>query len=508
MGNIAAALWHQAESRPSQIAVRGPGGTLTYGGLRESCALVAGELDRRGIRKGDRVLLVSPNVPEFVAALRGIQAAGGIAVTANTLSTAAELGYIVSDAGCSLALAWHSTCGAVQEACARHGIGTVLLEPGLSSLGDAPGRSDAAEVADDDTAVLLYTSGTTGRPKGAQLTHGNLGACARIFHGVLGLTGDDTFGTALPLFHIFGQGVILGAALRAGASLSILERFDPDAFVRMLVRDRVTVAAGVPTMWNAILHGTPGISAESFSSLRLAASGGASLPEEVLRTFSQRFGCMILEGYGLTETTGAATFNGLDRMRKPGRVGVALPGCAIRVAGPGGRALGTSEVGEVLVRGPVVMKGYWNRPEATAEALRDGWLSTGDLGEIDEDGDLRIVDRTKDLIIRGGYNVYPREVEEVLFGHPDVVEAAVIGIPDAHYGEEVGAAVVLRPGSTLSMAELRRWAKERLSAYKVPHRLLVMETLPKGSTGKILRRAIDRDLVAGAVVPGGTGAPM
>lgn len=506
MTNIAASLWRQAEARPRQIALSGPGGTLSYQELRDRCAAVAGKLAQLGIRKGDRVLLVMPNVPEFVAALRGIQAAGAIAVTVNTMSTVAELDYVLGDAGCALTLAWRSTCSAPEQACARRGLEVQLLDQGLRSMDDSPAMSEPLDVADDDTAVLLYTSGTTGRPKGAQITHANLEACAAIFHSALRLSEGDTFGTGLPLSHIFGQGVILGSTLRAGAALSLLERFTPDAFVQMLARDHITVAAGVPTMWNAVLHAASTVGADAFASLRLAASGGASLPDEVLRAFSERFGCTILEGYGLTETTGAATFNGIDRARKPGRVGIALPGCEVRVVGPDRRDLGAGQVGEVLIRGPVVMKGYWGRPEATAEALRDDWLRTGDLGEIDGDGDLRIVDRKQDLIIRGGYNVYPREVEEVLFGHPDIVEAAVVGIPDEHYGEEVGAAVVLKPGSTLSIQELRGWARERLSAYKVPRCLLVMEALPKGPTGKVLRRAIDRDLLAAAIMTERTGA--
>jgi long-chain acyl-CoA synthetase len=506
MTNIAASLWRQAEVRPRQTAVSGAGGRLSYAELRERCAAVAGKLAQLGIGKGVRVLLVTPNVPEFAAALRGIQAAGAIAVTVNTMSTVAELDYILGDAECTLTLAWHSTSRAPGQACARRGLQMLVLDQGLRSMDDAPATSEPIDMADDDTAVLLYTSGTTGRPKGAQITHGNLEACAAIFHSALRLSERDTLGTALPLSHIFGQGVILGAVLRGGATLSVLERFAPDAFFRMLARDHVTVAAGVPTMWNAVLHASSTAGAGTFASLRLAASGGASLPEEVLRAFSERFGCTILEGYGLTETTGAATFNGIDRARKPGRVGIALPGCEIRVVGPDRRDLGAGQVGEVLVRGPVVMKGYWGRPEATAAVLRDGWLRTGDLGEIDQDGDLRIVDRKQDLIIHGGYNVYPREVEEVLFGHPDIVEAAVVGIPDEHYGEEVGAAVVLKPGCTLSIRELRGWAGERLSAYKVPRSLLVMEALPKGPTGKVLRRAIDRSRMAAAIITERTGA--
>jgi long-chain acyl-CoA synthetase len=242
-----------------------------------------------------------------------------------------------------------------------------------------------------------------------------------------------------------------------------------------------------------------GAGPEQFASLRLAASGGAPLPAEILRAFEERFGCVILEGYGLTETTGGATFNGLRRPRKPACTGIALPRCQIEVRGDDGAPVRTGEVGEVYVRGPVVMKGYWNRPDATAEALADGWLRTGELGTLDEDRDLRIAGRKKDLLIRGGYNVYPREVEEVLYEHPDIVEAAVIGVPDEHYGEEVAAVLALRPHAVYDPVALRAWARERLSAYKVPHLFVRVDQLPNGPTGKILKRAIGRDAVRAQV---------
>jgi long-chain acyl-CoA synthetase len=303
-------------------------------------------------------------------------------------------------------------------------------------------------------------------------------------------------GTALPLFHVFGQAVVMGAALHAGASLSLLARFDPADLLALLRRDRLTMMSGVPTMWNALLHAAGDARPEDFASLRLAASGGAAMPAEVMRAFEDRFDCKILEGYGLSETTGAATFNGLHRERKPSCVGIALPRCAVEVRDASGAAVPTGEVGEIHIKGPVVMSGYWNRPEATAEVLSpDGWLKTGDLATADEDGDIRIVDRVKDLIIRGGYNVYPREVEEVLYEHPDVVEVAVVGVPDDHFGEEVAAVLALAPGATFDADAFRAWAKERLSAYKVPRLFQVVDTLPKGPTGKILKRAID----AGAV---------
>jgi len=256
-------------------------------------------------------------------------------------------------------------------------------------------------------------------------------------------------------------------------------------------------------MWNAMLHAEGGYTADDFAALRLATSGGASLPVEVIRAFKDRFGCAILEGYGLTESTGAATFNDINREQRTGTVGPALPGSTIEVRDPEGKVLGADQPGEVYIQGPTIMKGYWNRPDATAADLRDGWLKTGDIGTLDADGYLSIVDRVKDLIIRGGYNVYPREVEEVLYEHPDIVEVAVVGVPDEHYGEEIAAVTVLSEGSEATTESIRAWAKERLSAYKVPHLFAFVDALPKGATGKILKRAIDRDELRSLAAQGG-----
>src|SRR4051794_10265853 len=507
MSNAAQAAWDHAGADPERVAIRGDGTPWTYGMLRERAAAMAGRLRAAGVRPGDRVLLVAPSVPEFAGAYYGIHAASAVAVTANTMSTRPELEYVGQDAGVVLVVAWHEVGPAPAEAAAVLGVPFWSLGEDRGGAG-LPGDAGAAPLdaphptADDDDAVILYTSGTTGRPKGAQLTHANLIACAEIFEEVLEVTPADRMVTALPLFHVFGQAVVMGTTLHCGAGLSLLARFDADGLLALLRRDRLTMMSGVPTMWNALLHAAGDARPEDFATLRLAASGGAAIPAEVLRAFEGRFDCAILEGYGLSETTGAATFNGLHRVRKPSCVGIALPRCAVEIRGVDGAEVPIGEVGEVHVRGPVVMSGYWNRPEATAETLVDGWLKTGDLGTEDADGDIRIVDRKKDLIIRGGYNVYPREVEEVLYEHPDVVEVAVIGVPDEHFGEEVAAVVALRPGAAFDADAFRAWAKERLSAYKVPRLFQVVDTLPKGPTGKILKRAIDAEAVRAAGAAG------
>ncbi|MEY9848744.1 long-chain fatty acid--CoA ligase [Streptacidiphilus sp. MAP5-3] len=496
MSNAAQPVWDHAESAPQRTALHGTAGQRwSYAALRDNASAVATRLRAAGIGAGERVLLIAPSVPEFVAAYYGVLSVGAIAVTANTMAPAPELEYIGTDAGISLVLGWHAVSPAPAVAAAAIGVPYWELQRELDGL-TPEGNSTVAptDATPDDTAAILYTSGTTGRPKGAMLTHGNLHACASIYQGIHDLGPDDRAGIALPLFHVYGQACILATTMRVGASLSLLPRFDPHEMLAMIRDQRLTTTAGVPTMWNALLHASGDADPADFASLRLASSGGASLPGEVKRAFEERFGCTILEGYGLTETTGSATVQVADRATTVGSVGAPIPGCEIAVRALDGAELAAGEIGEVHVRGPVVMKGYWGRPEATAEVLHDGWLATGDLGRIDDAGELHIVDRKKELVIRGGYNVYPREVEEVLYEHPDVVEAAVIGVPDAHYGEEVAAAIALRPGATPDAAALRAWAKERLSAYKVPHLVAFVDTLPKGATGKILKRAIDRSL--------------
>jgi long-chain acyl-CoA synthetase len=502
MTNFAGYPWRHGDATPEQVAFRCGESIWTYGQLQEAMARLAGAVRARGVGPGDRVLLVGPTVPEFAVAFYALQAAGVAVVAMNPMATASELDYILGDADCSLAVVWEECLGPAAEAAAARSVELWPLTAGVQGLPIAPPLTAPHDCHDDDTAVILYTSGTTGRPKGAELTHANLISCAQTFTDVLEVSSEDTFGTALPLSHVFGSMSMMGTAMMNGASMFLLPRFRPVEALEMISGGRVSIFAGVPTMYNALLqHATEW---SDFSRLRFCCSGGASLPTDVLRAFKERFGVVILEGYALTETTAAATFNGLHRQRKPGFVGVPLPGMQVRVVDPAGAELGPDLVGEVIIRGPQVMKGYYGRPEATAETLRDGWLYTGDLGLKDVDGDLRIVDRKKDLIIRGGYNVYPQEVEQVLYEHPDVVEVAVVGVKDAHLGEEVAAVVVLKSGAQTDPHALNAWAKTRLSAYKVPRLFRFSPALPQGATGKILKRGMDE----GSFLDVRTGSPL
>jgi long-chain acyl-CoA synthetase len=341
----------------------------------------------------------------------------------------------------------------------------------------------------------MYTSGTTGRPKGAELSHQNLVLSGQAVVEALGVSSEDRWASALPLFHVFGQVTVMRTVLHVGATLTLVPKFDGGALLDVTVDHRISVLSGVPTMWNAMVNVDREFEPGAFDDLRWAVSGGAGLPGEVSRAFLERFGCELLSGYGLTETTAAGACNRAGATRKEGSVGIPWPGVEVKILDMDRKSLPVGEVGEIAIRSEMVMKGYWNRAEATAEVMHDGWFLTGDLGKVDDEDYLWVVDRMKDLVIRGGYNVYPREVEEVLYQHPDILEAAVVGLPDDYLGEEIAAIIALRPGVSFDGPAMRAWVGERLSAYKVPRVYQVVDELPKGATGKILKRGIDRQEV-------------
>jgi long-chain acyl-CoA synthetase len=328
-------------------------------------------------------------------------------------------------------------------------------------------------------------------PKGAELTHGSLGSNQDVVvRRLLNLTDDDVVLACLPLFHVFGMTRAMNAAVAAGAGLSLMARFQPVTAIERIRRDRVTVLEAVPTMYSALLSVADQFSPEATASLRTCVSGGAALPVAVLNDFEKTFDAVILEGYGLSETSPAATFNHPDAERRPGSIGTPIEGVQVRLVDESGNEVPTGSPGEMQVKGPNVMKGYWNLPEATDASIKDGWFSTGDIAVVDEDGYYWIVDRKKDLISRGGYNVYPREIEEELHEYPAVAQVAVIGIAHDSLGEEVGAAVVLKAGETAVVEELRQFVKARVAAYKYPRRIWFVEGLPTGPTGKLLRREV------------------
>ena len=491
--NLAASLARNAADNPDRVAIHLGDQTTSYRELDDQSARVAGLLAARGIAPGTPIGIMLPNVPEFASVYYGILRTGAVVVPMNPLLKAREIAYYLGDSGAPVIFAWHVTAPEVEIGAKEAGAEAILVDPAtfpdiLATASPAPQVVDRAAY---DTAVVLYTSGTTGHPKGAELTHANLINNVEVSAADLFQLGpDDLIFGGLPLFHAFGQTCTLNAAIMTGASLTVLPRFDAAKALGILADERVTIFAGVPTMFSALLH-VPDRSDYDVSALRLCISGGAAMPVEVLRQFEDQFDCIVLEGYGLSETSPVASFNHPDRERKPGSIGTPIRGVEMRVVDAAGAEVPQGEVGEIAIRGHNIMKGYLNKPDATAEAISaDGWFRTGDIGRVDADGYYYIVDRKKDLIIRGGYNIYPREIEEVLYEHPEVAEAAVVGMPHPELGEEVGAAVALKPGATVTPDELRSYVKSQVAAYKYPRRVWIVDALPKGPTGKILKKEI------------------
>jgi long-chain acyl-CoA synthetase len=457
--NLARLLADWALAHPERPALFFEDEAISYGMLERHTAVAAGVLRAAGVRAGDRVAIKLPNTPAYVAAYVGALRLGAIAVPLNVLLAPPEI-----DAR-------------LQAAAPK----SYVARP-LPTDGDL--HSEIVERDEDDPAALLFTSGTTGAPKGAILTHGSIRAATTFGADALGFTADDVLLGAAPFPHVLGQQVIV-CALLTGAAIFVMQRFEPEPALEAMTSTRTTVMFGVPTMCIAL--GEAARSAEQLPPLRIAHIGGSAVPVDVARRFEDRFGAAIHEGYGLTEMSGLATTFALGRRRKAGSVGRPSSDTEMRIANADEQG-----IGEVQFRGPSVIRGYWNDPDATAAAIDgDGWLSTGDLGYLDEDGDLFLVDRKKELIIRGGYNVYPREVEEVLYEHPAVLEAAVVGVPHESLGEDVAALVVPRPGAELDPEELKAWTKERVAAYKYPRHVVLVAELPKSPTGKILKRSID-----------------
>ncbi|MBS1678367.1 MAG: long-chain fatty acid--CoA ligase [Actinobacteria bacterium] len=491
--NLASIVGASAARDAAAPALRLGGRTLTFGDLDDGSARVATLLREHGLRPGDRVGVMLPNVLEFPLAYYGVLRAGGIVVPMNVLLKRREIAFYLEDSGAKLILAWHGFAGEAREGAADAGAELITVEPEqfAATLAALEPTTETAAVDDEDTAVILYTSGTTGKPKGAELSHVNLLRNCEVnarTNTTVG-QGDVVLG-ALPLFHSFGQTVSMNASVLVGATLTLVPKFDPGEALETMARDHVTHFYGVPTMYGALLH-HPDAGSYDLSSLRVCMTGGSSMPVEVLRGFEDAFGTIVLEGYGLSETSPVACCNHPGRERKAGSIGTPIEGVEMQVLDEDGAAVPQGEVGEIVIRGHNVMKGYWERPEATAEAMRGDWFHSGDLGRVDEDGYFYVVDRKKDMIIRGGYNVYPREVEELLYEHPAIREAAVVAVPHPEWGEEVGAAVVLEPGAEVAPEEISAWVRERIAAYKYPRLVWFMDALPKGPTGKILKREID-----------------
>ena len=522
MTNLASLLEGSAQTYPEREALVLGDTRLTYAQVDAGANQVANLLVSRGIQPGDKVALSCPNLPYFAIVYYGILKAGGPVVPLNVLLKGREVAYHLDDSQAKAYFCFQGTpelaIGAEGHAGFEQADGCehffmVTADPaaespvaGTETLGQAlAGQAptfDTVDVDDDDTAVILYTSGTTGQPKGAELMHRNMISNAMSSKDLFGAdaSNPDTLLCVLPLFHSFGQTVIMNAGFAFGGTVVLLPRFEAGPALALMDREDVTFFAGVPTMYWGLLGALDdsGVDVKKLAgTMRVAAAGGSALPIEVHKEFERRFGVTILEGYGLSETSPVASFSVWGEPARVGSIGRPIPGVEMKLINPepGVRediepgADPENAIGEIAIKGPNIMKGYYGRPDATAEAIVDGWFRSGDLGRKDADGWFYIVDRSKDMIIRGGFNVYPREIEEVLLTHPDVSLAAVIGIPHESHGEEIKAVVILKDGASVTEDELIAWGKEQMAGYKYP-RVEFVDTLPMTATGKILKREL------------------
>lgn len=517
--NLASIISHHARLTPDDEAVIWANVRMTYGQLDRQSNRVANALVELGIGHNDKVALCCPNLPEFPVVYYGIMKAGAVVVPLNVLFTPREVAYHLADSDAKAVVAFEGTDDLPIGRNVVEGFGQVdscrdliVIAKGLadrSAVAAYPtldqfvdGQSDEFEMAAtrlDDTCAILYTSGTTGKPKGAELTHFNLMMNVTTTWLTHLPTLDFTDGEqktcliTLPLFHTTGQTVQMNANLYGGCRIVLLPRFDAKATLDTMLREKVNFWVGVPTMYWALLkhvdetgYDISGIK----DNMRVCTSGGAPMPVEVMSEFKERFGVRVMEGYGLSETSPLATFNHFARPSKPGTVGQPIFGVEVKCFDDDDNEVAPGERGEVVIRGHNVMKGYYKRPDATAEAFRSGWFHTGDIGVMDNEGYLSIVDRKKDMILRGGYNIYPRELEEVIMTHPAVSMCAVIGVPDERLGEEVKAFVVLKQGQELTEAEFTEWCRTQFAANKYPRHVEFRTELPIGGTGKIFKRAL------------------
>lgn len=502
MTNLSTLLENSAAKYPERIAIVLGDTKLTYAQVEGASNQVANLLSSRGIQPGDKVALSCPNLPYFSIVYYGILKAGAAVVPLNVLLKAREIAYHLIDSGAVAYFAFEGTADLPNGNDAREAIEGTTTALFVVGDGETPWSElspifDTVERDDNDTAVILYTSGTTGQPKGAELRHRNMRENALITQDLFDIDEEnpDTYLSVLPLFHSFGQTVIQNGAFAFGGTVVMLPRFEAEPAIRVMLREKVTFFAGVPTMYWGLLGAlTPETPVgEIAANLRVAAAGGSALPVEVHKNFKDRFGVTILEGYGLSETSPVASFNVYGEEPRIGSIGRPIPGVKIKLITDdwGDIPEGDPEaIGEIAIKGHNVMKGYFNRPVDTTEVIRDGWFRSGDLAKKDTDGYYFIVDRSKDMIIRGGYNVYPRELEEVLITHRAVSLVAVIGVPHESHGEEIKAVVVKEPGEQVSEEELIAWGKQQFAAYKYPRLVEFREVLPMTSTGKLLKRAL------------------
>ncbi|WP_059105901.1 long-chain-fatty-acid--CoA ligase [Shouchella shacheensis] len=498
-------LGKKAVTYPDAHATSFYGQKLTYKELVAAIDSFASSLQASGVEKGDRVAIMLPNCPHYVIAYYGILKAGAVVTQINPMSVDREITYFLNDSGAKAVVVFEALYERVKKS-ESETVETIIVVSFESSAVPGPDPSfdaflangkeepKAVETNIEDVAVLQYTGGTTSLSKGAMLTHRNL--MANVIQNYLFFQeeieiGQDKTLAVIPLFHVFGMTVCMNLGLYTASEVILLPRFDPEEVLKTIGEQRPGAFPAVPTMYVA-LNSHPLATKTDISSIKICNSGSAPMPVEVMRSFEEKSGAKILEGYGLSEASPTTHCNPAFAKKKPGSVGIGLPGTDYKVVdlASGENEMKNGDLGEIIIRGPQVMKGYWNKPEETANALRDGWLYTGDIGRIDDEGYLYIVDRKKDMIIASGENIYPRDVEEVLYEHPAIKEAVVIGVPDAYRGETVKAYLVLHEGQTLEPKEVETYCRAHMAAYKIPRIVEFREELPKTNVGKILRKAL------------------
>ena len=516
--NLAEPLERSARLFPERDAILFEGRQVSYGELDAQASRLAHALAARGVAAGDRVALYLPNVPEFVLAYYAAQKLGAITVSINAIFKSAEVEFLMNDSGASVLLTLaellpnvpRGRCPSLRHLVTCDMPADDAVDPGADAAPPAPapdsatagdgaqslaawlaaapsGRFRLVERLPDDAAALLYSSGTTGFPKGVTLTQYNISSNVATAARASGYRHGDRLALFLPLFHVYGQNYIMNAAVLAGATLSMFRRFAAEPVLDAIERDRITMFFGVPTLFIALLN--MDLSRWDLSSIRYEMSAASTMPEEISRRWTERFGRRVYEGYGLTECSPFACYNDAIEHRF-GSVGRAVEGFQLAIFDAQDREVPRGTWGEIVIRGPGVMKGYWNRPEETAEALRGDWLHSGDIGRMDADGYVYIVDRVKDMVNVSGFKVWPAEVEQYLYRMPQVAECAVYGIPDPHKGEQVAVAVVARPDSGLTADEVIAYCRDNIAAYKVPARVDIVAELPKSATGKLLKRVL------------------
>lgn len=520
--NLASIISHHARLTPEAEAIVWDDVRISYGELDRLSNRVANALTDMGIGHGDKVALNCPNLPFFPIVYYGILKAGAAVVPICVLFTPSEIEYHLRDSDAKAVFVFEGTpelplLQATKAAfdkvdSCEHLIVMTRDLFGESPLPehktltqitfDKPEQFETYPTRPDDTCAILYTSGTTGQPKGAELTHlnlySNVSTAMMIHLPVLDFTDgiQKTCLITLPLFHTTGQTVQMNTQMYAGHRIVLLPRFDPKQTLDTMVAEKVNFWIGVPTMYWALLkyvEETGYDVSHIADTMKVCTSGGAPMPVEVMRAFQEKFGVRVMEGYGLSETSPLATFNHFALPSKPGTVGQPIFGVDVRCFDDDDKEVARGTRGEIVIRGTNVMKGYYKRPEATAEAFRNGWFHTGDIGIQDEEGYISIVDRKKDMILRGGYNIYPRQLEEIIIKHPAVSLCAVIGVPDERLGEEVKAIVVLKPDEIMTEDEFIMWCRTQIAANKYPRYVQFRDSLPIGSTGKIFKRALKEE---------------